>query len=63
LGDRILIETASYDNEPAAWRVPVLTGDKGRFTLVAGVEDARRALRAVDGGADRKADLVDEASP
>src|SRR5205085_282054 len=29
--------------------------------LVAGVEDARRALGAVDGGADREADLVDQA--
>src|SRR5262249_25014983 len=31
--------------------------------LVAGVEDARRALRSIDGGADRQADLVDQAGP
>src|ERR1700730_19275045 len=34
-------------------------GDRRRYAgiAVAGVEDARRTLRAVDGGADRKADL------
>ena len=31
--------------------------------LVARVEDARRASRSIDGGTDRKADLVDQAGP
>src|SRR5712675_619964 len=46
-------------------RAPVTTGVRrcAAGILVAGVEDARRALRSVDGGADRKADLVDQAGP
>src|SRR5438874_13431176 len=31
--------------------------------LVTGIEDARRALCSIDGGADRNADLVDQAGP
>src|SRR5215471_16159194 len=40
-------------------------GDRRRYAgiAVARVENAWRALRAVDGGADRKADLVDQAGP
>jgi hypothetical protein len=40
-------------------------GDRRRYAgiPVTRIEDARRALRAVDGGADRKADLVDQAGP